>query len=199
VSLCACALAGAASTHAQTATRVVDRAFVCATEATGDGKRDLDVDAHPHVVYTYPGLPVEAVPAFLSVSSGSNSLDSDLVAIRARPLRGISRTLPAGVYAHARRCSRTRTTVPLSATGLEGPLQWAKRISCSVPGRVLVHVRAVLAEPTGWEQHGAYVGARRPVASAKVAIRAAGTRKPIAYLELAAGLKTRFWYGRLCA
>ena len=43
------------------------------------------------------------------------------------------------------------------------------------------------------------MGVRRPVVDAKLAIRAAGTSKPIAYLELAGGRKTRFWYSGACS
>ena len=72
-------------------------------------------------------------------------------------------------------------------------------MNCAVPGRILVHVRAVLDRSGEWERAGAYEGARRSVVAAKVAIRAAGTRKPIAYLELAGGKTTRMWYGGACA
>jgi hypothetical protein len=178
--------------------RVVDRTFSCATEGTGNGLRDLDVHSHPHTVY--PGVVDEVIPSFLGVSSGTNTLDSDLVAVRAGQLKGISgRVRPAGVYAHATRCRAARVRVPLSAAGLAGrPVPWAKMVDCVVSGRVLVRVRGTLAAPDTWARAGAYDGVRRAVVDAKVAIRAARSKKPIAYLELAGSKKTRLWYSGAC-
>ena len=43
------------------------------------------------------GAPDQVVAAHLSVSSGPNTLDSELVAVRAAQQHGLSRDLPAGV------------------------------------------------------------------------------------------------------
>ncbi len=201
VALLAGIVATAVETNASAeprASRVIDRTFVCATVGTGGGRRDLDLYSHPHIVY--PGAVDEVVPSFLSVSSGTSTLDSELIAVRAAQLSGIAaRVLPAGVYAHATRCSASRASVPLAARGLAGPpVSWGKLLDCVVEARVLLHVRAVLASPADWERAGAYDGARRSVVDAKVAVRAAGTRKPIAYMELA-GRKTRLWYSEACS
>jgi hypothetical protein len=191
------ALAPVAIADEPGASRIVDRTFVCATEGTGDGRRDLDLDSHPHTVY--PGN--EVIAAFLGVSSGTDTLTSELVAVRAAQRTGLGGVVrPAGVYVQATSCRASRVGVPLTARGLAGPpVPWTKFAECVVDGRVLVHVRATLTAPADWQQSGAYVGARRGVVDAKVAVRAAGTRKPIAYMELAGARKTRLWYADACA
>lgn len=188
----------AVGAEAQSASRLVDRTFACMTRSTGD----LDLTAHPHTVYpSVLGRADEVVSAFLEVSSGVDTFESALVAVRARPLQGIGggRVQPAGVHAHAARCGPARTLVPLSRKGLAGPpVQWYKALDCPIAGRVLVHVRATLRGPGEWERAGAYQGAHEPVTEAKVAVRAANTRKPIAYMELTGGKKTKMWYSGAC-
>lgn len=181
---------------AQSPSRVVDRTFSCATR---DG--DLDLTVYPHTVFpSTTGGPDEFVAAHVLVSSGAYTLDSDLVAVRARRYQWFSnRVQNAGVYANRLRCNATRARVPLSRKGLAGPpLQWYKQISCTIGGRVLVHVRATLAGPADWERSGAFEGAERPVTEARVAVRDASTRKPIAYMELTGGKTTKIWYSARC-
>jgi hypothetical protein len=185
-----------AGAEAQSSKRVVDRSFSCMTR---DG--DLDLTAYPHTVFpSTSGGPDEFVAAHVLVSSGAYTLDSDLVAVRARRYQWFTnRVQNAGVYANRLRCSTTRTRVPLSRKGLAGaPVQWYKQVSCVVPGRVLVHVRATLAGSADWERSGAFEGAEKAVTEAKVAVRAASTRKPIAYMELTGGKKTKIWYSGGC-
>ena len=188
---------GAWPAAAQSPSRLVDRTFSCLTR---DG--DLDLTAYPHTVFpSTTGGPDEVVAAHVLVSSGAYALDSDLIAVRARRYQWFTnRVQNAGVYANRLRCSATRTRVPLSRTGLAGPpVQWYKQVSCVVPGPVLVHVRATLAGPAAWERSGAFDGAERPVTEAEVAVRAASTRKPIAYMELTGGKKTKIWYSGGCS
>ena len=88
--------------------RTVDRTFVCATEATGNG-RDMDLHSHPHIVY--PGVVDEVVPGFLSVSSGTSTLDSELVAVRAAQLTGL------GARVLRPESTRTRRGAPQPSVG----------------------------------------------------------------------------------
>jgi len=90
--------------------------------------------------------------------------------------------------------------MPLSSKGLPGPpIRWSKELDCSLRGRVLVRVRAVLDAPTKWRRADrSYVGARNPVTEARLAVRLQKTGKPIAYMELDAKGRTALWYSSTC-
>jgi hypothetical protein len=107
---------------------------------------------------------------------------------------------PPGAYADARRCAAARVSVPLSAKGLPGPpVRFDQEADCEVRGRILVRLRAVLEAPTPWRPAQApYVGARRNVVEAKIAVRSDRTRRPLALLELDRAGKTRLWVSPAC-
>jgi hypothetical protein len=178
--------------------RIIDRTFRCATAALGGGLRDLDVTANPPLHDPYFNY---RSPAYIGVSSGPDTLDADLVYVRARagqPYGG--RTFPPGVYANARTCSPARSPVPLSPKGLPGPpVQWRKQTQCRLRGRILVRVRAVLESAASWLPTGElYGGARMNVIEAALAVRTEPGRRPVVLIQVGRSGKTKLWTGPSC-
>jgi hypothetical protein len=182
---------------------VVDRTFSCALVAPLGTTRDLDLSANPRYVDRFRDF---TAPALIGAGSGrvlagQVSDRANLVFVRARPHDVPGRVLPPGVYANLQTCARSRTAVPLSPRGLTGPpVEFEKNAECALRGRVLVRVRARLQTSAGWRpfQDG-YAGAQANVRDAKLAVRNARTRKPLAYIELVPAGKTRFWASGACA
>jgi hypothetical protein len=196
------AAAAPLSEHAPSASsRVVDRTFRCtpAILAGGEGLRDLNLISMPRGAHEFQNP--SPSPGYLGVESGGFNTTAALVAVRADAWeRFRNRRVPEGVYASAARCTPTRTSVPLSSTGLAGPpIRWSEDTSCPISGRLLVRVRAVLQSTAPWQRiDGTYVGARRTVAEAKLAVRTERSRRPIALLELAKSGQTRLWTSSRC-
>jgi hypothetical protein len=182
--------------------RIVDRTFRCTPVALGDGLRELDVFALPLGSREFiGGQNPNPSPGVVGVSSGGFNPTSDLVSVRAAAWeRFRNRRIPEGVFASEGRCSSTRVSVRLSPTGLPGPpVQWSESSSCLIRGRVLVRVRAVLQSPATWQRiDGTYIGARRSVVEAALAIRSE-RGKPIAFVELGPAGKTRLWISSGCS
>lgn len=181
--------------------KIVDRTFLCTPSALagGGGLRDLNLIARPRDAHEFQNP--SPSPGYLGVESGGHNPTAGLVAVRADVWeRFRNRRVPEGVYASAARCTPARVTVPLSSAGLAGPpVAWSEDVSCPISGRLLVRVRAVLQSTAPWRRiDGTYVGARRTVAEAKVAVRAERTRRPIALLELAKSGQTRLWTSSRC-
>jgi hypothetical protein len=185
----------------QATSRVVDRTFRCTPFATGDGLRSLEVVARPLGSKEFQN-PISS-PGLLGVSSGGFSPTSDLIAVRADAWQRFrnSPRIPEGVHAHAARCAAARASVRLSPAGLSGPpVQWSEDKECPTRGRVLVRVRAVLRSPAPWQRiDRTYVGARRDVVEAAVAVRNESTRRSIAFMELGRAGKTRLWFSSACS
>jgi hypothetical protein len=182
------------------ASRTINRTFRCTPVAIGDGVRDLEVIANPLGSHEFQNP--NPSPGFLSLGSGGLSPTSELVSVRAAAWeRFRNRRLPEGVYVSEGRCVATRAAVRLSPSGLTGPpVQWSENKSCPVKGRVLVRIRAVLQAPARWQQlDRTYVGARRSVVEAALAIRSERTGKPIAFVELGPAGKTRLWTSSGCS
>ena len=142
------------------------------------------------------------VPAHLIVTSGVDSLDADLVAVRAGPLNGIAgRVHPAGAFAHARKCRPSRAAVALSPRGLpyEGP-SWGAGVECRAPRRVLVRVRATFGADTTWRKIDAdYAGGRGVVVDAAVAVRTETKRTLVAYMTVKKSKTASLDYSGRCA
>jgi hypothetical protein len=177
--------------------RIVDRTFVCTPMAFG-GVRDLDLWASP------PRTDPWTIPAYLVARTGTTLPTSDLVYVRARTQGKIGWTSPfsgpAGVYAHARRCAPARAAVALTSKGLPGPpAGWYSEATCSLRGRVLVRVRALLTAPADWRPtSGPFRGAQRSVLEAELAVRSERTGEPLAFMKLARDGGTRFWSAPRC-
>jgi hypothetical protein len=185
----------------QSTSRIIDRTFRCTPFALGDGLRDLNAIAWPLDSKEFQNP--NPSPGYLGVSSGGFSPTSDLISVRAdawQRFRNRPR-IPEGVYVHARRCSAARVvSIPLSPRGLPGPpVQFGDDASCTIRGRVLVRVRAVLQSAAPWQRiDRTYAGARRKVVEAAVAVKSESRRRPIAFIELGPGGKTRLWVSSGC-
>jgi hypothetical protein len=178
---------------------IVDRTFLCAPVALGDGVRDLEVIAHPLGSHEFQNP--SPSPGFLGLGSGGLSPTSELVSVRAAAWeRFKARRILEGVYVNGSRCSAARASVRLSSAGLPGrPVQWSENKSCPVRGRILVRIRAVLQAPARWQQlDRTYVGARRSVVEAAMVIRN-DKGKPMAFAELRRSGKTRLWTSSGCS
>jgi hypothetical protein len=179
------------------ASRIVDRTVACAPMAFG-GVGDLDMSVSPPRDFIGVRL-----PAHLTVGTGSNGPQSDLVEVRARARGEVAgwQAEPAGVYANSRRCTPARASLPLSERGLAGPpTRWQKELDCPVHRRVLVRVRSVLQAPASWRRVDRFFdGARQPVVETKLAVRLQRTGKAIAYMEHDANGKTKLWYSEACS
>jgi hypothetical protein len=187
---------------AATPTRIVDRTFVCTPYALYGGTRDLDVVTSPRNGPLLVGTVRAVSVGYIGVSSGAGVPSSDLVIVRARTQERFQQQPQApGVYANAGRCSRVRTTVRLSPRGLPGPpVRFGTNGECAVRGRVLVRVRAVLQSPTSWlPAVPPYVGARKDVLEATVAVRSERTRRPIALIQLGRSGTTKLWTSPGCS
>jgi hypothetical protein len=182
---------------------VIDRTFACTLVAPLGTTRDLDLIANPRRVDRFRNF---TAPAFIGSSSGrvlagQVSDRANLVFVRARQFDVSGRTLPPGVYANLQSCARNRAVAALSSRGLPGPpVRFEQNAECALRGRVLVRVRARLQTSASWRpfQDG-YAGAQANVREAKLAVRNARTRKPLAYIELLPTGKTRFWAAGACA
>jgi hypothetical protein len=191
-----------AEAGAPAASRIIDRTFRCTPVVLGDGLREIDVVAAPLGATEYVSGPSPSPsPGALGVSSGGFSPTSELVSARAAAWdRFRNQRVPEGTYVSRGRCSHTREAVRLSPTGLPGPpVSWWERRSCLIRGRVLVRVRAVLQASAMWQRiDQTYVGARRQVIEAAVAVRSERGR-PIAFAELGPAGKTRLWTSSACS
>ncbi|MBA2296394.1 MAG: hypothetical protein H0W16_14860 [Actinobacteria bacterium] len=177
--------------------RTVDRTFACTPLLAGGG-RELDLWASP------PRSAIWTIPAYLVARTGTTLPSEDLVYVRARTQGKIGWTSPfsgpGGVYAHSRRCSPARASVALSSKGLPGtPTGWYSPVSCTLRGRVLVRVRALLSAPAGWGRAGPlFQGARKDVLEASLAIRSERTGEPLAFMTLNRAGETRLWSSSRC-
>jgi hypothetical protein len=185
--------------------RIVDRTFRCMPVTVYGGLRQLDVTAKPRGALGSGGTSSDVSPGYISVGSGpaSGSFD-DLVFVRSRSEErhvAPNNPWPAGAYADVRRCAPARVSVPLSAKGLPGPsIRYDQESDCELRGRALVRLRAVLEAPTPWRlATPPWVGARRNVVEAKIAVRSERTRRPIALLALDPRGGTRLWVSSGCS
>jgi len=189
-----------ATARAEPAT--VDRTFLCAPRAFG-GKLDLDAEVKPAHVDKHG----RRFAPLIDVRTGGSLPELGLVFVRARfqpRAWGLSIPWPLqgrpGVYANTQRCASARASLPLSPRGLPGPpIRWGKRVDCAVSGKVLVRMRADLAQAAPWRRADRwYSGARTTVREAKVAVGAQGSAKPFAYMEIARSGAVRLWYAPSC-
>jgi hypothetical protein len=179
-----------AGAKAAPSARVVDRTFLCKTQYGS-----VEIVASPHGANELEGARFIS-SGYGRVSSGASSdPGSDLVAVALPGLRNGAARFPAAVYASSRRCSASRASLPLTRKSLPGPATPVRgEADCSVPGRVLVRVRAVLARTAVWQRLGVeYVGTLGPIVQAELAVRDAKTRRPLAFITLNHDGDTKLW------
>lgn len=179
-----------------TASRIIDRTFVCRL-AYGS----LDIVVSPR------GAPDGVGGRFTSsgyarLTAGSHGDPlSDLV-VAARPgFRSPNVRFLGAVYARSRRCVASRATVPLALAGLAGPpTEFLTQGECFIDGRVLVRVRGVLSAPATWRRlNGAFVGVGGRLLEAEVAVRDERGRRPLAFVRIGRSGRTQLWTAQRCA
>jgi hypothetical protein len=201
--LAAAAAMSASPFAAEAATpAVIDRTVICTPQRSYTGLREVDVTAAPRGAPPAPFSTTEQWPSRFVVSTGGAGRDANLVLVHSRTHPGMSPGFgPSGpgIYVNAKRCSRTRAPVRLSARGLSGPpIPWSKHAECMLRGRIIVRFRAVLESPGGWsrlDRH--YDGVQRNVASASVAVRAVRKGRPVAFSRVD-GDSMRLWLSPQC-
>jgi hypothetical protein len=180
--------------------RIIDRTFRCTPAAVSPGLRELDVLAVPVGKRLTGRLDESPSPGYISMNTGGWKLGSEIVAVRARAWQRFAASGPPGVYADAAACRPARESLPLTPKGLPGPpTRWRDNVSCTVSGRVLVRVRAVLQSPASWQRISqSHFGAPRNVLEAALAIRAERSRRPLALLRLDSQGQTKLWTSPGC-
>jgi hypothetical protein len=201
--LAACVLSGAVAVPGEGApSRIVDRTFRCTLAPLYGGVRELDVTANPRGSLGNGGSTSDVSPGYISLGSGPGTRAfDDFVFARSRlEERATGAPFPPGAYVNVQRCAPARVSVPLSAKSLPGPpVRFGTDADCKVPGRVFVRIRATLDTPTSWGQAARpYMGARRNVVEAKIAVRSERTRRPIGLIELDRAGVTRLWVASHC-
>jgi len=190
------ALTLAALAQARTSTTVLDQTLIC-TPQYGN----VDVMDSPKGDQAFATAQMES-SGFLGVGSGEVNQLNSLVAVRARAEQsGIASAHgPQGVYGRAGRCFLSKKPVALTSSGLPGPpVAWAKSYGCTVRGRVVVRVRAVLATSAFWRRvDERYFGARANVVSAQFAVRSEKSGKPLGFGTLSSAGGTKLWTAGSC-
>jgi hypothetical protein len=190
------ALALASFAAAKPATVVLDQTLICTPEHS-----NLDVMASPRGDLAFSTAQMES-SGYLAVGTGQVDQLNGLVVVRARAEQSRigSSQGPQGVYGRAGRCFLSKKKIPLESNGLVGPpVEWTKSYGCSVPGRVIVRVRAVLATAAPWRRaNESYFGSRANVVSAELAARSERTGKALAYGTLGPAGKTKLWSAGRC-
>lgn len=196
-----------------TASRIIDRTFVCTHDAFG-GFPEIEVRAHAGVREgrsKWKQLPFAAVSSngpyssFVWITAGTPSRET---LINVHDL--LRRLKPPGtVGIDARGCRDVKTRVPLSAAGLSGAgaSPFGDEFDCRTPPRLLLRVRAVLTSPgsLGIRQSLSPGSATRrsfhrtsvPVREARLAVRTA-TGKPLVYAEAFDSGKVRIFTAKHC-
>lgn len=179
--------------------RIVDQTFLCNT-VFGQVR-----------VATSPKGSLETLGAqvissgYARVTSGPDLSPLSDLAVASRPgYRTATIHFPGSVYASTRRCASSRAAVPLGRAGFaRPPTAFLSAADCTVRGRVLIRVRAVLNRPALWRRLGgelgsAFIGTKVDVDEAQIAVRRARTGSPMALAQLLPGGLTRLWASPSC-
>jgi hypothetical protein len=203
----------AAPVEAKTAATVLDRTFVCATDAHG-GIHEIETRAHagyrvdsrwaklPYAVVATGGAGgalsgnQAASPSFLAwVTAGipvaETTVDSEFwtFPVRASGTIGVHRT----------QCNASQARVPLTRAGLSGgamsPL--GEEHDCIAPRQVLVRIRARLQSQGDLNRRETFLATVVPTLDAKLAVRTL-SGKPLVYAEVSKSGKTPLFTARGC-
>jgi hypothetical protein len=168
---CVIAVAAAPSALIAGGTRVFDRTVVCTTRLGWVRVGGGPLGDGPY----HPGI--------LSVAN-SNGDTSPFAIVFA--LNGASGLAQRGAYLDSKRCSPSRTRVPLTRKGLPAPVPFGADAICPTGGRILVHLRYTYVPGA----HNPKFPAGGRLVSASLAVRAYETLKPVAFGELTDGGRT---------
>lgn len=184
------------------ATRVVDRTLVCST-GFANGVRSITVTARSAFgkggKLDWLAQASVATPGAL-IPSKRNAYLPTLAGVTAgwpppAPLTS------GGMGFSTRRCSGTRTHVPLSPSGLGGGAasQLGEDLKCVTPKKVLVRIRTTFAEPITPELDvkSRWYGANARIEEGHLAVRTL-TGKPLVYAEASDSGKARLFTQKRC-
>lgn len=192
------------------ASRIVDRTFVCSTRSNG-GVYEIEAKAYSGVregSARWARLPF-AVISTGSAGSAATVLDNSLAWITAgRPssttLLGdypfpVRAALYGTLAVNRSTCRASARQVPLGSGGLEGGTagRLGDAFDCTSPRTVLVRVRAVLTSPGTLKGHDIFLLTTSPVREAAVAVRTE-SGKPLVYAQVLQSGKTRLFTAKGC-
>jgi hypothetical protein len=191
------------------ASRVVDRTFLCSLGLSQRGYPDPGV--RRRAIQLYAGSGSDGKSSSIVVLDRHGPGRQLLLKLFAGPSRDPYGTLLDGVVVDPKRCTWLRSTrIPLSRTELSrtelpGPSSPdSSQSACSVPGRVLIRVRALLGRPAIWVRtrveglNTPLLGLKTNVVEASVAVRTAPAHKPIALIRLTRTEPPRFYIAAHC-
>jgi hypothetical protein len=183
------------SPAAPATSKTVDRTFSCAVGVKG-GIRSLDVDARTGYKrgerFEWLGQ------VTLSTWQLGKSQPLSMAGVTAG-WPPPSPKLQGGLAFDTSLCTAQRGRIALTRRGLAGgPASfWGDAYRCFTPSRVLVRVRAQLAEPASLERNKTSLGAITRVLRGQVAV-ATAAGKPVAYGEVLESGKARLFVARSC-
>lgn len=192
---------------------LIDRTFVCSTDAHG-GIHEVEARAHAgyRVDSRWAKLPYAVVAtggAGGALSGNQSAATNSLAWITAgSPVADTTvdseyETFPVRVSGtlgiHRRQCKATRMRVPLSRAGLRGGATTAlgEEIDCVAPRRVLLRVRARLQSQGELKQRRLFLATNVPVLDAKLTVRTL-SGKPLVYAEVFQSGATPLYTARGC-
>ena len=198
----ALALAAASQPQAQSATRVVDRTVLCATDPAG-GIYEVEVTGRGG---SRSGRGAWNKPATVKLTTGSTGSAAEALdnaigwAIAGRPtadatvisdpFAGFSYPIRVwGTFAMNVRCRPSRARVGLTHKGLDGgPTgKLDQTYDCETPRRVLVRMRATFQRPTKLRRHESWLFTRETVLAGSIAVRTESGRPILLAEALASG------------
>ncbi len=199
-SLAVCAAAGSARAGKTAGTlSTLDRTFSCKPDSLAPGVRELDALAIPAGASWTGARQERPSPGYLSLNTGGWKPGAELVAVRAKVWQRFGAATPPGVFTLSASCRAAGGSVPLEPKGLDGPTRWAESVSCLLPGRVVVRVRATLQSAAPWQRASqTQFGASRNVVAATLAVRKEKARSPFVVLKLDAKGRTTMWSSPDC-
>jgi hypothetical protein len=163
---------------AESASRIVDRTFVCPMVGVGhpDSVRALTVVARSFdVFYEYP-------PS-LGAFNGQGQEPSVAVSARTGPRPGpVQET--GGVWVPRTDCQATRDRIRFSSKGLAPAARDRELYRCDVPAKVVIRIRAVFTRPTVFTRDlraPSSSVAKGQISTAWLAAATARGRKPLAF------------------
>lgn len=186
--------------------RVVDRTFSCipARPYPGARLREFGLAVTKRTRSTVP--PEHWSPASIVLDGGSPSnARSKFVIVRGHESRyalrsyGLNGPGHGGAYVNRNSCVASSKPVLLSSRGLPGPpVRYETGTGCTVPGRILVRVRATLTVPTRWQEiDRLFSGVQRNVTEMSIAVRAERTGRPLIFAHARAS-STVLWRADSC-
>lgn len=190
--------------------RVVDRTLLCATGQSG-GIYEIEARSYTGTRQSrsrWARLPF-AVVSTGDVAAAAKVLQNSLAWVSAgRPhattvLGDYFYPPRASVYGtlalNRRICRTVSTRIPLSSTGLSGGAagQLGETFDCESPRRVLVRVRATLAEPGALVGHDIFLLTTTPIREARLAVRTQ-SGKPLAYATVSETGKSTLHTAKKC-